>query len=46
MKRKVAEYLPFLGIVFVVCTASWLAGRTQPEGVPWGVPWGKARVRR
>ncbi|MFG1710546.1 hypothetical protein ACFLIM_46005 [Nonomuraea sp. M3C6] len=30
MKRKVIEYLPFMGIVLVVCTASWLAGRTFP----------------
>ncbi|GAB2956643.1 hypothetical protein ACFMQL_00125 [Nonomuraea fastidiosa] len=42
MKRKVAEYLPFFGIVLVVCTASWLAGRTPPQAVLWG----KATVRR
>ncbi|MFI7614260.1 hypothetical protein ACIBP6_23805 [Nonomuraea terrae] len=32
MKRnvgKVVEYLPFLGIVAVICTASWLAGRSS-----------------
>lgn len=28
--RRVAEYLPFMGIVLVVCTASWLAGRGRP----------------
>ncbi|MGN9842893.1 hypothetical protein ACTMTI_32700 [Nonomuraea sp. H19] len=33
MSRKVAEYLPFLGIVLFVCTASWLAGRALPGGV-------------
>jgi hypothetical protein len=38
MSRKIVEYLPFLGIVLVVCTVSWLAGRTLPPG--------PARVRR
>ncbi|SDJ90614.1 hypothetical protein SAMN05421874_10421 [Nonomuraea maritima] len=28
MKREIVEYLPFLGIVAVICTASWLAGRS------------------
>ncbi len=31
MKHKIAEYLPFLGIVLFICTASWLAGRVPPE---------------
>ncbi|MEO3888855.1 hypothetical protein [Nonomuraea sp. B5E05] len=30
MKRKVVEYLPFMGIVLMICTASWLAGRSYP----------------
>lgn len=37
MNRKIVEYLPFLGFVLVICTASWLAGRALPE---------PARVRR
>ncbi|MET7331288.1 hypothetical protein [Nonomuraea sp. NPDC005650] len=32
MSRKVISYLPFVGIMLVTCTASWLAGRTGPEG--------------
>ncbi|SEU08074.1 hypothetical protein SAMN05421811_105639 [Nonomuraea wenchangensis] len=28
MGKKIVDYLPFLGIVLAVCTASWLAGRT------------------
>jgi hypothetical protein len=32
MSRKVIAYLPFFGIVLVTCAASWLAGRTDPEG--------------
>ncbi|WP_345565333.1 hypothetical protein [Nonomuraea rosea] len=34
MKRKVIEYLPFMGIVLVICTTSWLAGRTMPAPEP------------
>ncbi|SEG90440.1 hypothetical protein SAMN05444920_10730 [Nonomuraea solani] len=30
MSRKIIEYLPFLGIVLVICATSWLAGRTLP----------------
>ncbi|WP_431914982.1 hypothetical protein [Nonomuraea jabiensis] len=32
VSREVIAYLPFFGIVLVTCTASWLAGRTVPEG--------------
>ncbi|WP_165959459.1 hypothetical protein [Nonomuraea longispora] len=28
MKRKVVEYLPFMGVVLMVCTASWLVSRS------------------
>jgi hypothetical protein len=35
MKRKVVEYLPFMGIVLFICTASWWAGRALP-GTPPG----------
>ncbi|MEO3870264.1 hypothetical protein ABGB18_15730 [Nonomuraea sp. B12E4] len=31
MRRKVLEYLPFMSIVLVIVTASWLAGRGLPE---------------
>nr|SBO98290.1 hypothetical protein BN4615_P7806 [Nonomuraea gerenzanensis] len=31
MKRKIVEYLPFVGIVLFICTASWVAGRTPPD---------------
>ncbi|SDL70231.1 hypothetical protein SAMN05421869_12996 [Nonomuraea jiangxiensis] len=31
MKRQVIEYLPFLGIVIVIVTTSWLAGRSLPQ---------------
>ncbi|RVX42330.1 hypothetical protein EDD27_4954 [Nonomuraea polychroma] len=34
MKRKIVEYLPFVGFVMVICAASWLAGRALPEPVP------------
>jgi hypothetical protein len=30
MSRRIVEYLPFLGIVLMICTASWLAGRSLP----------------
>lgn len=32
MRRRVADYLPFMGVVLVVCTASWLAGRSRFGG--------------
>jgi hypothetical protein len=34
MNRKIIDYLPFLSIVLVICTASWLAGRTSPGRGP------------
>lgn len=37
MKRKIVDYLPFLGIVLFVCAASWSAGRA---------PSGRTAVRR
>jgi hypothetical protein len=30
MNRRIIQYLPLLGIVLAVCTASWLAGRSLP----------------
>ncbi|MGR6917082.1 hypothetical protein ACU635_22830 [[Actinomadura] parvosata] len=32
MRSKVLEYLPFVGIVLAICTASWVAGRMPVEG--------------
>ncbi|WP_188188199.1 hypothetical protein [Nonomuraea sp. SYSU D8015] len=34
MNRKIIEYLPFLGMVLAICTASWLAGRALPDPAP------------
>ncbi|MFB4275975.1 MULTISPECIES: hypothetical protein [unclassified Nonomuraea] len=42
MKRKVLEYLPFLGIVLFICTTSWLAGRTTAGTISLG----RSAVRR
>lgn len=41
MKRKIVDYLPFLGIVLFVCAASWTAGRA-----PGRAPSGRTAVRR
>ncbi|MFC4111260.1 hypothetical protein [Nonomuraea zeae] len=43
MKRKVIEYLPFMGIVLVICTTSWLAGRTFPAPAPVSESRGRRR---